>query len=75
MRALDHSELAGYYLTITEIIGRLFKLSIAIRSPSVQNASGRSVSFVNKDEDGNDLSELFEKYALQRIVHHYPDLS
>lgn len=75
MEVPGQSELAGYYLTITEIIGRLFKLSIATRSPSVQNAATRSASFIEKDEEGNDLSVLFEQYVLQRIVHHYPELS
>lgn len=75
MKVPGQSELAGYYLAITEIIARLFKLSVAIRSPSVQNAAARSASFVEKDENGNDLSVLFERYVLQRIVHHYPKLS
>ncbi len=75
MEAPGQSELAGHYLTITEIIGRLFKLSIAIRSPSVQNAAARSTSFIEKDEDGNDVSAFFEQYVLKRIIHHYPDLS
>jgi hypothetical protein len=75
LKAPGQSELAGYYLAITEIIGRLFKLSIAIRSPSIQNAAARSACFIDKDVDGNDLLATFEEYVLQRIVHHYPDLS
>lgn len=69
------TELAEHYLTITEIIGRLFKLSIVIRSSSIQTAAATSASFVEKDEYSSNVSVLFEQYIVQRIVHHYPDLS
>ena len=62
------------YIDIVEIIDRLFKLSIAIRNPSIRTATSKALSYVEKDELGNDIFVLFEQFTIKRIQLRYPEL-
>jgi hypothetical protein len=62
------------YVDIVEIIDRLYRLSIAIRSPSIRTATSKALSYIERDELGNDISLLFEQYTLQRIRFRYSQL-
>ena len=62
------------YIDIVEIIDRLFKLSIAIRNPSIRTATSKALSYVEKDELGNDTFLLFEQFTIKRIQLRYPEL-
>ncbi|TEY52510.1 hypothetical protein BOTCAL_0257g00030 [Botryotinia calthae] len=58
-----------FYLLIVDVIDRLYRLSVLIRSPQLQNRSTKAENFVEKDEDGRDLTAEFEAYAIVRAKH------
>ena len=71
--ALATTELQDRYLAIVETIDRLYKQSIAIRSPALRNKTSKAASFIERDEDGEDASARFEAYVIERIKKTYPE--
>lgn len=67
------SELQDRYLAIVDTINRLYAQSIAIESSALRNRNSKAASYTEKDEYGNDISELFESYAFERLRREYPE--
>lgn len=57
---------------IEQTIDRLYRLSIAIRRPSIVSQNIKAANFAIKDDEGNDVDAEFESYALQRAKHQFP---
>lgn len=58
---------------IEQTIDRLYRLSVAIRRPSIISQNAKAANFTIKDEDGNDVGEQFEDFALTWITHQFPE--
>jgi hypothetical protein len=58
---------------IEQTIDRLYRLSVAIRRPSIISQNAKAANFVLRDEDGNDVSDQFADFALTWITHQFPD--
>jgi hypothetical protein len=58
---------------VKETIDRLQRLSMAIRQSSAQHRNFKTVSFIERDKEGNDISSGFESYAICIIKHRYKD--
>jgi hypothetical protein len=71
----DRTAIQECYVDIVEIIDKLFRLSIAIRNPSVRTATSKALSYVERDELGNDAFLLFEQFTLKRIRARYSELT
>jgi hypothetical protein len=71
----NRSEIQECYTDIVEIVDKLYRMSIAIRSPSVRTATSKALSYIERNEIGNDIFNLFEDYTFKRIRAQYPDLS
>lgn len=61
--------------TIEEAIDRLHRLSVAIRKSSITSRNSKAATFVERDEEGNDLSVEFEKYAAQKIKFTFKEIN
>ncbi|RDW60544.1 hypothetical protein BP6252_11927 [Coleophoma cylindrospora] len=60
---------------IEQTIDRLYRLSVAIRRPSILSQNAKAANFVIRDEEGNDVGEQFADFALKWITHQFPDAS
>lgn len=60
---------------IEQTIDRLYRLSVAIRRPSMASQNIKAANFVIRDEDGNDVSKQFADFALTWITHQVPEAS
>ena len=58
---------------IEQTIDRLYRLSVAIRRPSIISQNAKAANFVIRDEDGNDVSDQFAGFSLTWITHQVPD--
>jgi hypothetical protein len=58
---------------VEQAIDRLYRLSVAIRRPSIISQNVKAANFVIRDEDGNDVGEQFADFALKWITHQFPD--
>jgi len=58
---------------IEQTIDRLYRLSVAIRRPSIISQNAKAANFVIRDEEGNDVGEQFADFALKWITHQFPD--
>ncbi|PMD20214.1 hypothetical protein NA56DRAFT_574238, partial [Hyaloscypha hepaticicola] len=58
---------------IEQTIDRLYRLSVAIRRPSIISQNAKAANFTIKDEDGNDVGEQFKDFALTWITHQFPE--
>lgn len=58
-------------LIVKETIDRLQRLSSAIRHLSAQNRYLKAVNFIDKDDDGEDISSGFRKFAISMVKHQY----
>ncbi|MCJ1307424.1 hypothetical protein MMC25_001070 [Agyrium rufum] len=58
---------------IEQTIDRLYRLSVAIRRPSIVSQNVKAANYVIRDEDGNDVGEQFANFALTWITHQFPD--
>ena len=58
---------------VEQTIDRLYRLSVAIRRPSIISQNAKAANFVIRDEDGNDISVHYAEFALQWINHQFPD--
>jgi hypothetical protein len=58
-----------YYLDIVDLIDRLYKLSMVIRNPQLRNRSTKAEAFIERDDEGRDVSKDFELYAITRALH------
>lgn len=58
---------------IEQTIDRLYRLSVAIRRPSIISQNAKAANFVIRDEDGNDYGEQFANFALTWITVQFPD--
>ncbi|CZT10392.1 uncharacterized protein RAG0_14884 [Rhynchosporium agropyri] len=56
---------------IEQTIDRLYRLSVAIRRPSIISQNAKAVNIVIRDEDGTDVSQQFTDFALNWITHHF----
>jgi hypothetical protein len=56
---------------VKEGIDRLQRLSSAIRLSSAQSRFAKAATYVEKDEDGNDISSGFRHFAMQMVEHRY----
>lgn len=50
-------------------IDRLYRLSVAIRRPSIVNQNVKAANFQIKDEEGNECGDAFYNYALEVVAH------
>lgn len=50
-------------------IDRLYRLSVAIRRPSIVNQNVKAANFQLKDEEGNECGDAFYNYALEVVAH------
>lgn len=60
---------------VQDLIDRLHRLSALIRKSAVRDRNSKADNFVERDEDGNDLSIPFESNAIRIIRQRYPDAS
>ena len=60
---------------VQDLIDRLHRLSASIRKSAVRDRNSKSANFVERDEDGNDLSVTFESNVFRIIQQRYPDAS
>ena len=60
---------------IEKTITRLYRLSVAIRKSATQNRKTKAASYVDRDENGHDMSSEFEKFAIRLIRLKYPVMS
>jgi len=60
---------------VQDLIDRLHRLSASIRKSAVRDRNSKAANFVERDEDGNDLSVTFESNAIRIIQQRYPDAS
>ena len=67
------TELQDRYLGIVDKIDRLYRQIIAIESPALRNRNSKAACYTEKDECGNNISELFESYAFERLRREYPE--
>lgn len=58
---------------LEQTIDRLYRLSVAIRRPSIISQNAKAANFVIKDEDGNDVGYRFTNFALALITHQFPE--
>lgn len=58
---------------VEQTIDRLYRLSLAIRRPSIISQNAKAANFIIRDEDGNDVGEQFADFALQWITHQIPE--
>ena len=58
---------------IEQTIDRLYRLSVAIRRPSIVSQNAKAANFPIRDEDGNDVGEQFADFALTWITHQFPE--
>jgi hypothetical protein len=58
---------------VEQTIDRLYRLSVAIRRPSIISQNAKAANFVIRDEDGNDVGEQFSDFALAWITHQFPE--
>lgn len=58
---------------VEQTIDRLYRLSVAIRRPSIISQNAKAANFVLRDEYGNDVGEQFAEFALRWISHQFPD--
>jgi hypothetical protein len=58
---------------VEQTIDRLYRLSVAIRRPSIISQNAKAANFVIRDEDGTDVGEYFAQFALDWITHQFPD--
>lgn len=56
---------------VKEGIDRLQRLSSAIRLSSAQSRFAKAATYVEKDEEGNDISSGFRQFAMQMVEHRY----
>ena len=56
---------------IEEIIGRLQRISSAIRKSSAQSRNLRAANFIEKDDEGNIISVDFEKHAIRMVQYRF----
>lgn len=57
---------------IEQSIDRLYRLTVAIRRPSIINQNAKIASFVIRDDEGNNIDENFKEFALRFISHRFP---
>lgn len=57
---------------VEQTIDRLYRLSIAIRRPSIVSQNVKAANFVIRDDEGNEVDAEFEDYALKRATHQFP---
>ena len=60
---------------IEKTITRLYRLSVAIRKSATQIRKMKAASYVDRDENGHDLTSEFENFATRLIRLKYPDVS
>jgi hypothetical protein len=60
---------------VQDLVDRLHRLSALIRKSAVRDRNSKAANFVERDEDGNDLSATFESNALRIIRQFYPNAS
>ncbi|KAK0122810.1 hypothetical protein ONS96_009843 [Cadophora gregata f. sp. sojae] len=60
---------------VEQTIDRLYRLSVAIRKPSIINQNTKAATFLIRDEEGNDVSRQFEEFALAWITHTFQEAS
>ncbi|KAL6715525.1 hypothetical protein ACLMJK_006486 [Lecanora helva] len=70
---LDLSPFQQRIYAVEQTIDRLFRLSRAIRRHSLENQDQRVAKFVITDDEGNANTDAFERYALTRIHHQFPN--
>lgn len=58
---------------IEHTIDRLYRLSVAIRRPSIASQNLKAANFAIRDEDGNDVGKQFADFALTWITHQFPE--
>lgn len=58
---------------IEHTIDRLYRLSVAIRRPSMASQNLKAANFVIRDEVGNDVGKQFADFALTWITHQFPE--
>lgn len=58
---------------IEQTIDRLYRLSVAIRRPSIISQNAKAANFVIRDEDGIDVTQQFSDFALTWITHQLPE--
>lgn len=57
---------------VEQTIDRLYRLSIAIRRPSLVGQNTKAANFTIRDDEGNEVDAEFESYALKRATHQFP---
>jgi hypothetical protein len=62
-------------LTLQGGIDKLYEISHAIRSSSSEARIERAARYVERDQEGNDLTELFKSYAFAIASHRFPNAS
>lgn len=60
---------------VQDLIDRLHRLSASIRKSAVRDRNSKAANFIDRDEDGNNLSVAFESNAFRIIQQRYPDAS
>lgn len=60
---------------VEQAIDRLYRLSLAIRRPSIISQNAKAANFVIRDEDGNDINEQFIDYYMKFITSQFPESS
>jgi hypothetical protein len=60
---------------VQDLIDRLHRLSASIGKSAVRDRNSKAANFVERDEDGNDLSVAFESNVFRIIRQRYPDAS
>jgi hypothetical protein len=58
---------------VQDLVDRLHRLSALIRKSAVRDRNSKAASFVERDEDGNDLSAAFESNVFHIIRQFYPE--
>lgn len=62
-------------LTLQGGIDKLYKISHALRSSSSTARNERAARYVERDQEGNDITELFKSYAFAIASHRFPNTS
>jgi hypothetical protein len=57
---------------VEQTIDRLYRLSVAIRRPSIVSQNFKAAKFAIRDDEGNEVDAEFEDYALKRATHLFP---
>ena len=60
---------------IERTIDRLYRLSVAIRQPSIMGKNNKAERFPIIDDEGNIINDQFMDYARNIVAHSFPDIT